>query len=116
MAAEPVRLRRSSQVRRDFVRIARFWVVANSSLIPEVFAAIRSRILWLAAGNYLLGARIEGLGAEFRTVLEPRFGYRIYYRLEGDPVHTVTVLLVRHARQRPPRPSTVARYSAGQRT
>jgi hypothetical protein len=106
-----LRVRRAGQVRRDFIQIARFWATANPDLAPDVFAAIDARIRWIAADHYLLGSRIAGLGPEFRVTLERRFGYKIYYRIEGSPPSMLALIAVRHGRQRPMRPATLSRYS-----
>ena len=95
----------------DLQRIWRFWAADAPELFPDVHAAVRARVRWLAAGNHQLGRRIPHLGPEFRRVLERRFGYWIFYRLDGEPPHTLVVFAVRHGRQRPLRPRTLARYS-----
>jgi plasmid stabilization system protein ParE len=95
----------------DRRRIASFWAVANPAMLPEVLAAVNARVAWIASGNHLLGTRIGGLEQIYRNSLESRFGYKIYYRLEGDPPDTIAVFAIRHGRQRPLEPRTLARYA-----
>jgi len=71
-------VRIAGRARADFDRIAAFWEVNNPSILLEVPEAILSRIRWIASGNYSLGQPTPELGPEHRSVLERRFGYRIY--------------------------------------
>ena len=91
--------------------IAVFWAQANPLLISAVMEAINTRIEWLASDNHLLGTPIKDLGPEYRSIVERRFGYRIYYRLEGQPVDTLAILAVRHGRQRPLRSSSLRQFA-----
>ncbi len=106
-----LRVRWASHTLADRRRIATFWADANPALLPEVLAAINARVAWLAAGNHALGTQIGGLDPAYRFILERRFGYKIFYRLEGDPPTTIAVFAVRHGRQRPLNPATLARYA-----
>jgi plasmid stabilization system protein ParE len=96
-----LRERWTSRARADLIEIEAFWTGIQPTQLPPVFAAISERVAWLCAGNYLLGPVVGGYGPEFRSVAERRFGFRIYYRVEGDPAHTIAILRVRHGRQRP---------------
>jgi plasmid stabilization system protein ParE len=78
-----------------------FWTDAQPARLPDVFAAINARILWLCQGNYLLGTQFTGLSPAYRSIVERRYGYRIYYRIEGDPPNTIAIIAIRHGRQRP---------------
>jgi plasmid stabilization system protein ParE len=95
----------------DRRRIAAFWANVNPALLPEVLAALNVHAAWLASGNHLLGTRIVGLNDRYRSSLERRFGYKLFYRLEGDPPNTVAVFAIRHGRQRPLAASTLARQA-----
>jgi plasmid stabilization system protein ParE len=76
-----------------------------------VFAAINERVGWLASGRHLLGTQISGLDQNYRHVLDRRFGYKIFYRLEGEPPDTIAVFAIRHGRQRPLEAGTLTRYA-----
>jgi hypothetical protein len=107
----PLRLRWAGHTQDDFIAIDQFWSARAPHILTSVIQAINERAEWVSADNYLLGQRTPGLGPEHRSVLERRFGYRIYYRVHGDPPHTLTVYTIRHARQQPPRATTPDRYS-----
>jgi plasmid stabilization system protein ParE len=104
-----LRERWTNRARADLMWIEAFWTDAQPTLLPPVLTAISQRVAWLCAGNYLLGPEVEGYGPEFRSVAERRFGFRIYYRVEGDPAHTIAILRVRHGRQRPLDPASLRR-------
>jgi plasmid stabilization system protein ParE len=105
-----LRVRWSSRTLADFARIAAFWLDQEPDLLPVVIAAIRSRVGWIADGHFLSGAPIDE-AKRYRWYLEPRYGYKVYYRIEGAPAHTLAVIAIRHGRQRPLKGSTLRKYS-----
>lgn len=106
-----LRVRWSSRTTADFLRIAGFWLEREPDLLPSVISTLRKRVAWIAEGCHLLGTPIGDEARGYRWYLEPRYGYKIYYRIEGDPPDTMAVIAVRHGRQRPLRPSTLRKYA-----
>ncbi len=95
----------------DFLRIAAHWQEQEPELLPAVISAIRRRVAWIADGNHLPGTPIGAEGRDCRWYLEREYGYKIYYRVEGDPPDSIGVIAIRHGKQRPLRSSTLRRYA-----
>ncbi len=106
-----LRVRWSSHTRGDFLRIAGFWLDQEPDLLSTVIATIRTRVAWIANGHHLLGTPISDRTSNYRWYLEREYGYKIYYRVEGDPPDTLGVIAIRHGRQRPVKGSTLRRYA-----
>ncbi len=106
-----LRVRWSSRTRTDFLRIASFWLEQEPGLLPSVISALRKRVAWIADGHHLLGTPIGNEAKSYRWHHEREYGYKIYYRIEGDPPDTVGVIAIRHGRQRPLKPSTLRKYT-----
>ena len=80
-------------------------------MLPQVLAAVNRRVEWVANGNHLLGTRMGDLDPAYRYVLERRFGYKIYYRIEGEPPQAIAVFAIRHGRQRPLADPSLAKFA-----
>lgn len=106
-----LRVRWSDRTRADFLRIASFWLEREPELLSAVISTIRERVTWIADGRHLLGAPIGDGPTSYRWYLEREHGYKIYYRIEGNPPDTVAVIAVRHGRQRPLKPSTLRKHA-----
>jgi plasmid stabilization system protein ParE len=104
-------VRWSSRTRADFLRITSYWLEQEPNLLPAVISAIRRRVAWIADGRHLMGTPIGEPGKSYRWYLEREYGYKIYYRVEGDPPNTLGVIAVRHGRQRPLKATTLRKYA-----
>jgi len=81
--------------------IAAYWLEQDPERVEPVLIAIRRRANWLADGKWQLGSPIAGLSGDYRWFLERKYGYKLYYRVEGDPPTVLSLIAVRHSRQRP---------------
>jgi plasmid stabilization system protein ParE len=107
---EQLPVRFSRRAYDDFARIAAYWQAVAPELTPQVFAALNERIGWLRSSNrHLLGTPLPDVGPRYRVARERRFGYALYYRVDGDPGERLTIVTIRHGRQRPLRAATIAR-------
>jgi plasmid stabilization system protein ParE len=105
-------VRWSGQARADIQQIADFWREQDRPKVRLVLEAIRHRANWLADGHAEIGTPIDGLPRAYRWYRERAYGYKLFYRLEGDPPARLSVITVRHGRQRPLKPSTLRRYAS----
>jgi hypothetical protein len=78
-------------------------------LLPVVIQAVYQRVSWLADDHPFAAPAIPGLPDYYRVYRERRYDYKIYYRIDGTPPDRLSILTVRHTRERPPRPSTIRR-------
>ena len=106
-----LRVRWSNHTRADFLRITSFWLEQEPGLLPAVVSALRKRVAWIADGHHLLGTPIGDEVKGYRWCLDREYGYKIYYRIEGDPPDTVGVIAIRHGRQRPLKASTLRKHT-----
>jgi plasmid stabilization system protein ParE len=106
-----LRVRWSDRTTADFLRIAGFWLEQEPDLLPVVISAIRRRVAWIADGHHLLGFPIGDEAKGYRWQLEREYGYKVDYRIEGDPPDTLGVIAVRHGRQRSLKSSTLQRHA-----
>ncbi|TAK27929.1 MAG: type II toxin-antitoxin system RelE/ParE family toxin [Chloroflexota bacterium] len=100
-------VRWSSQTRADIRKIAEFWRDKDRTKVRAVIEAIRQRVAWLTDGHAELGSPMNDLPQSYRWYRERTFGYKIFYRTEGDPVTRIAIITIRHGRQRPLSPSTI---------
>jgi hypothetical protein len=98
------------------MRIAAFWMEQEPELLPAVVSTVRRRVAWIADGHHLLGTPVGEEAKGYRWQMEREYGYKIYYRIEGDPPDTLGVIAVRHSRQRPLNASTLQRYAGRSRS
>lgn len=92
---------------KDLDQVDAFWATREPKLAPTVLETIGRRILWLADAPFHLGTPAAGLPADHRYYLERRYGYKIYYRIVGNPPEALPVLRIRNARQRRLRSSEI---------
>lgn len=100
-------LRWSTQARADLLRVATYWLEQDPERLEAVLNATRRRVRWIADDHWELGTPIVGLSRDYRWFLERRYGYKVYCRREGEPPSLLSVIAVRHGRQRPLSPSTL---------
>ena len=106
-----LRVRWSSRTKDDFLRITGFWLEQEPDLVPVVISSIRKRVAWIADGHHLSGTPIGGPLKDYRWYLERKYGYKIYYRIEGQPPNTIAVITIRHGRERPLKATALRRYA-----
>ena len=104
-----LRVRWSKRTQADIRRIADYWLEHDPEVLPVAVRAIYQRVNWLADGNQQVGPPVTGLPRNYRVYRERRYGYKIYYRIEGTPTDLLAVLTIRHSRERPLSPSTLRR-------
>ena len=104
-------IRWSTQTQADILRIAAYWLERDPDRLSEVLATIRARADWIADNRHQSGRLVVGLPRSYRWYLERSYGYKIYYRVEGDPPETLSVITIRHSRERPLGPSTLRSYA-----
>jgi plasmid stabilization system protein ParE len=102
-------VRWSKRTQADVRCIADYWIENDPDLLSTVIRAIYQRVSWLADGHDHLGTPVPGLPQNYRVYRERRYGYKIYYRLEGTPPDQLAVPTIRYGRERPLSPSTVRR-------
>ena len=105
-----LRIRWSSRTEEDLRRIAEYWANVNPDMLPAAMGAIYRRVEWLADGHHQAGVPVIGLSRDYRWYLERRYGYKIYYRLEQDPPDTISIIALRHGRERPLKLSTLRKH------
>jgi plasmid stabilization system protein ParE len=104
-------VRWSTRTKDDLRRIADYWLERNPANVPNVVRAIYQRVSWLADGRPQLGAPIPGLPHTYRVYRERTYGYKVYYRVEDSHPDELSILTIRHSRERPLRPSTIRRFT-----
>lgn len=102
----------SSRAAEDLVRIESFWLERNLAILPSVLRGLYARVTWIGNDHALLGVRVPDLPAAYRWQLERTYGYKIYYRVDGDPPTSITIITIRHGLQRLLSPATIRRYTA----
>ena len=107
-----LRVRWSTRTQDDLRRIADYWQEQDPAKVAAVVRAIYLRVNWLADGRSQLGSPIAELPSMDRVYRERAFGYKIFYRIEGSPAEELSVLTIRHSRERPLRPSTIRRFTS----
>lgn len=100
----------SARAIEDLSRIEKYWLEQNPAIIPSVMPAILARVTWIGDDHALLGSQVPELPATYRWQLERTYGYKVYYRVDGDPPTSITIITIRHGRQRPLNPATIQRY------
>lgn len=95
----------------DLSRIESYWLQQNSAILPSVLRTILGRITWIGDGHALLGGPVDGLSTCYRCQLERTYGYKVYYRVNGDPPTNITIITIRHGLQRPLSPATIQRHA-----
>lgn len=94
----------------DLARVSRHWMSRNPEAQPAVLHEIYRRVQWLADDHYKAGMAVSGLSHKYRWIIDRTYGYKIFYRVEGDPPQVLRVITLRHSRERPLKASTLRRY------
>ncbi|MBI4320212.1 MAG: type II toxin-antitoxin system RelE/ParE family toxin [Chloroflexi bacterium] len=101
----------SSRAIGDLTRIESYWLGQNPAILPSVLQAILARVTWIGDDHASIGSPVPELPTTYRSQLERAYGYKVSYRVNGDPPTSVTIITIRHAMQRPLSPSPIRRYS-----
>lgn|GEM_PF-6541948 len=99
-----IRVEWSEWAARDLDRIFGYWEERDPEVAVAVVTTLTRRIHWLADDHYFAGKVVSDLPPAYRWYLQRRYGYKIFYRIEGDPTEVLLVIRLRHARQRPLNP------------
>ena len=105
----------SSRAISDLSRIESYWLQQNPAILPSVLYAILARATWIGDSHALIGSPVPGLRMTYRWQLERTYGYKVYYRVNGDPPTSVTIITIRHGLQRPLGPVAIRRHAGSPR-